>query len=62
MAVPMSPGQLSTKINAIQKFQSPSNSEHLDGERNTKIADLYDQLGMAEYEAIEAFERYEPVG
>lgn len=58
MAVPMSPGQLETKLGAIQKYQSPSNSEILDGSRNRAIAMLYDKLGMAEYEAIEAFERY----
>ncbi|MCB1100403.1 MAG: glucosamine-6-phosphate deaminase [Verrucomicrobiae bacterium] len=60
MAVPMSPGQLATKLNAIQKFQSHSNSELVDGSRNRDIAVLYDKLGLAEYEAIEAFERYLP--
>ena len=60
MAVPMSPGQWKTKLSAIQKFQSPSNSELVSAERNREIALTYDKLGMAEYEAIEAFERYIP--
>jgi len=57
MAVPMSPGQLGTKLSAIQRFQSANNPELLDGSRNREIALHYDALGMAEYEAIEAFER-----
>ncbi|NNM25354.1 MAG: hypothetical protein HKO59_05120, partial [Phycisphaerales bacterium] len=31
-------------------------------QRNRATAELYDQLGLAEYEAIEAFVRWEPRG
>lgn len=60
MAVPMSPDQLDQKIAAIQKFQSHNQSDDLRGERNRTTADAYNHLGMAEYEAIEAFERWKP--
>ncbi len=55
MAVPMSPDQVDEKRNAIRKFLSTSDDT---GEptRNRKIAEQYDALGMAEYEAIEAFQ------
>ncbi|MGI8603134.1 MAG: glucosamine-6-phosphate deaminase [Verrucomicrobiales bacterium] len=58
MAVPLSPDQLTQKLGAIQKYQSHNNPELLTGARNRHIAQLYDDLGMAEYEAIECFERW----
>ena len=58
MAVPVSPDQLSLKLSAIQKFQSHNNPELLTGSRNQRTAQTYDALGLAEYEAIESFERW----
>ena len=54
----MSPDQLTHKLHAVQKFQSHTLPELLDGERNRDLARLYDSLGTAEYEAIEAFRRW----
>jgi glucosamine-6-phosphate deaminase len=68
MAVPFSPRELTQKIQAIyhhksQRSQSPivgaglheswQQAEH----HNRGIARRYDALGLAEYEAIEAFAR-----
>lgn len=72
MAVPMSPEQLRQKRNAILKHQSQMESAPFMGgderlfwqraeERNTATADLYNKLGLASYEAIEAFVEYKPV-
>lgn len=58
MAVPVSPDQLAQKVAAIQKFQSHTNPDQLTGDRNRHSARTYDALGLAEYEAIEAFERW----
>jgi glucosamine-6-phosphate deaminase len=58
MAVPVSPDQLAQKLAAIQKFQSHTNPDQLTGDRNRQTARTYDALGLAEYEAIEAFERW----
>jgi glucosamine-6-phosphate deaminase len=60
MAVPMSPLQLERKIDAIRKFQSIRQDEWEATKLNQRIASDYDALGMAEYEAIEAFQRPEP--
>ena len=57
MAVPMSPEQLDLKRDAIRKFQSISQDELDSSARNQTTAKRYDQLGMAEYEAIESFQR-----
>ena len=57
MAVPMSPEQLDLKRDAIRKFQSISQDELDSSGRNLTTAKNYDQLGMAEYEAIESFQR-----
>lgn len=69
MAVPLSPGELSRKRNAIFKHKSqkdrplyPGNDsrefwERVD-QRNRGTADSYDALGLAEYEAIEGFVRW----
>ena len=69
MAVPISPEQLLKKRKAIFKHQSQKDSALFPGsdirefwqraeDRNKETAKLYDQLGLAEYEAIEAFKRY----
>jgi glucosamine-6-phosphate deaminase len=57
MAVPMSPDQLALKAEATRKYQSVSIDESLGTAPNVVTAVAYDALGMAEYEAIEAFER-----
>lgn len=69
MAVPLSPSDLLKKRKAIFKHQSQKDSPVFPGNdkrefwqraeaRNRQTAKLYDQLGLAEYEAIEAFVRY----
>ena len=71
MAVPISPEELERKRNAIFKHQTQKDGTMLLGgdirevweraeERNRGTARLYDTLGMAEYEAIEAFKRFLP--
>lgn len=70
MAVPFSPMELSRKIESIyhhksQRSQSPITSQGMheswqQAERHNKsIAQNYDKLGLAEYEAIEAFQRWQ---
>jgi len=72
MAVPISPEQLRLKRNAILKHQSQAESAPFLGDderlfwqraedRNRATAELYRQLGLASYEAIEAFVRYIPI-
>lgn len=72
MAVPMSPEQLRQKRNTILKHQSQMESAPFMGgderlfwqraeERNKATADLYNKLGLASYEAIEAFVEYKLV-
>lgn len=70
MAVPLSPGELSRKRNAVFKHESqkdrplyPGNDsrefwERVD-QRNRGTAQSYDALGLAEYEAIEGFVRWQ---
>lgn len=69
MAVPISPDELMLKRKAIFKHQSQKDKALFPGadqrefwqraeERNRATAKLYNQVGMAEYEAIEAFVRY----
>lgn len=69
MCVPMSPEELRTKRNAILKHQSQMESAPFLGnderlfwqraeDRNRGTADLYDHLGLACYEAMEAFVEY----
>lgn len=71
MAVPISPIELSRKREAILRHQSQKEGAMFMGEderefweraeqRNRSTAKLYDELGMAEYEAMEAFVRYYP--
>ena len=68
MAVPMSPDELMRKRKAIFKHQSQKDSALFPGSdrrefwqraeaRNKGLAVLYDQLGLAEYEAMEGFKR-----
>lgn len=57
MAVPMSPDQLARKADSIRKFVSIGDDDLDALIRNRDIAAKYDALGMAEYEAIEAFQR-----
>jgi glucosamine-6-phosphate deaminase len=69
MAVPLSPEEVLKKRNAIFKHQSQKDHPLFPGfdtrefwqraeQRNHTTAELYDKLGMAEYEAIEVFVRY----
>ncbi|SFC44041.1 glucosamine-6-phosphate deaminase [Parapedobacter composti] len=69
MAVPLSPQEVLRKRHAIFKHQSQKDVPVFPGddarefwvraeERTRETAMLYDQLGMAEYEAIEAFVRW----
>ncbi|HCC86663.1 MAG TPA: glucosamine-6-phosphate deaminase [Porphyromonadaceae bacterium] len=72
MAVPLSPEELRQKRNAILRHQSQMESAPFLGdderlfwqrseERNRTTADTYWKLGLASYEAIEAFVEYLPV-
>ena len=72
MAVPISPEELRFKRNAILKHQSQAESAPYLGDderlfwqraedRNRATAELYRQLGLASYEAIEAFVQYIPL-
>lgn len=69
MAVPLSPEEVVIKRNAIFRHQSQKDPALFPGndprefwkraeERNHNTAILYDKLGMAEYQAIELFKRY----
>lgn len=70
MAVPLSPKELLQKRNAIFKHESQKDRALFPGpdprefwqraeERNRKTAQLYDELGLAEYEAIEGFVKWQ---
>jgi glucosamine-6-phosphate deaminase len=69
MAIPIGPKDMERKKNAIFKHQSQKDSAMFPGnderefwqraeQRNTQTARKYNQLGMAEYEAMEGFVRY----
>jgi glucosamine-6-phosphate deaminase len=69
MAVPMSPEELRSKRNAILRHASQMESAPFLGDderlfwqraedRNHDTARMYSDLGLAEYEAIEAFVQY----
>jgi glucosamine-6-phosphate deaminase len=71
MAVPLSPSELGRKRGAIFKHQSQKDRAMFPGaderefwqraeDRNKQTAKIYDQLGLAEYEAIEGFVRWRP--
>lgn len=55
MAVPMSPDQLKDKHSALRHY--PTEDPTAAVEVNEQLARQYDDLGLANYEAIEAFER-----
>ncbi len=72
MAVPMSPEELRRKRNSILKHQSQMESAPFLGDderlfwqrsedRNHGLAELYESLGLASYEAIEAFVQYRTI-
>jgi len=69
MAVPLSPQEVLRKRNAIFKHQSQKDRAVFPGDdarefwvraedRNRETAQSYDRLGLAEYQAMEAFVRY----
>ncbi len=69
MAVPLSPEELMRKRRAVFKHQSQKDSAMFPGsdkrefwmraeDRNRATAEAYNQLGLAEYEAMEAFVRH----
>ncbi len=71
MAVPLSPAELARKRSAVFKHQSQKDRAMFPGaderefwqraeDRNRATAAVYDQLGLAEYEAIEGFVRWRP--
>ena len=71
MAVPLSPSELGRKRNAIFKHQSQKDRAMFPGaderefwqraeDRNRGTAAVYDQLGLAEYEAVEGFVQWSP--
>ncbi|MEM7456554.1 MAG: glucosamine-6-phosphate deaminase [Planctomycetota bacterium] len=70
MAVPLSPDEVMRKRTAIFKHQSQKDRALFPGtdqrefwqraeDRNSRTARLYDELGMAEYQAIEGFVRWD---
>ena len=72
MCVPLSPEELRAKRNSILKHQSQMESAPFLGnderlfwqraeDRNRGTAQLYDDLGLACYEAMEAFVEYKPL-
>lgn len=72
MAVPISPEELRAKRNSILKHQSQMESAPFLGnderlfwqrseDRNRATAKVYDELGLACYEAMEAFVQYRPL-
>lgn len=69
MAVPISPSELAIKRKSIYKHGSQNNGPAFPGDdprefwqraedRNRNTADIYNKLGMAEYEAMEVFAKY----
>ena len=72
MAVPISPEELRFKRNSILKHQSQMENAPFLGDddrlfwqraedRNRATAQLYESLGLASYEAMEAFVEYHPI-
>lgn len=69
MAVPISPAELAIKRKSIYKHGSQNNGPAFPGDdprefwqraedRNRNTANIYNKLGMAEYEAMEVFAKY----
>jgi glucosamine-6-phosphate deaminase len=70
MAVPLSPAEVDRKRTAIFKHESQKDRALFPGpdmrefwkraeDRNRETAQLYDRLGLADYEAIEGFVRWD---
>ncbi len=71
LAVPLSPQEVLRRRRAIVRHETQKDLALFPGgdrrefwqrteERSRRIADAYNQLGLAEYEAIEAFKRFSP--
>jgi glucosamine-6-phosphate deaminase len=58
MAIPLSPLQLERKANALSRYGALSSLEKEAPESSRENARHYDGLGLAEYEAIETFQRW----
>lgn len=58
MAIPMSPLQLERKANSLSRYSALSSLEKEAPEISRENARLYDAIGLAEYEAIETFQRW----
>lgn len=58
MAVPMSPTQMERKQRALGRFQQLTSLEVQAPDRDRATARHYDELGLAQYEAIESFQRW----
>jgi glucosamine-6-phosphate deaminase len=58
MAMPISPMQLELKARALTRYQSLNSKEKETPAANEAAANKYDALGLAEYEAIESFQRW----
>jgi len=59
MAMPISPLQLERKAHALTRYQSLASSEKQATVTNQHTAHQYDLLGLANYEAIESFQRWQ---
>jgi glucosamine-6-phosphate deaminase len=71
MAVPLSPDELANKMKGIYQHRSQRSQTPVTGRTSLeawqqaeaadrRLAETYDHLGLAEYEAIEAFSRCNP--
>ena len=58
MAMPVSPIQLERKTRAIMRYQSLTSVEQEATRINQRTAEQYDALGLANYEAMESFQRW----
>ena len=58
MAMPVSPMQLERKTRAVMRYQSLSSIEQEVTRSNQRTAQQYDALGLADYEAMECFQRW----
>lgn len=61
MSVPLSPNQMERKLRALTRYQSLSSLELQTPDLNRAAAKQYDALGLAEYEAMETFQRWRRV-
>ncbi|MDZ4323158.1 MAG: glucosamine-6-phosphate deaminase, partial [Alphaproteobacteria bacterium] len=58
MAIPLSPNQLERKARALTRYQSLTSMEKEITHANQSAAAKYDALGLANYEAMESFQRW----